>query len=333
MEKRYQVFISSTFADLEEERKEVMEAILNLDCFPAGMEMFPAADIEQFEYIKTVIDQSDYYILIIAGRYGSLAEDGSSYTEKEYEYAREMGIPVLVFIKKDIENIPLNKTDNDQELRKKLIEFRNKVMESRLAKFWDEKLQLKYMVHESLSKTIRMNPRDGWVRGNNITKAETFMELEKLRIENDDLKNSIEELMRKDSENENIEELARGDDLINIEFEYAVNSPYSQQPYNPKLRSNMDISWNKIFLICAEIISDGYVLYNNLKESFESSFSKYVKEDCYSLYISDNTFNIIKYQLEALGLLEIDNSNDCEIFNLTDKGKKEFRSSFLIKRK
>lgn len=64
MEKRYQIFISSTFADLEEERKEVMEAIINLDCFPAGIEMFPAVDIEQFEYIKSIIDQSDYYILI-----------------------------------------------------------------------------------------------------------------------------------------------------------------------------------------------------------------------------------------------------------------------------
>ena len=81
MDKRYQVFISSTFADLQEERKEVMEAIINLNCFPAGMEMFPAADIEQFDYIKTIIDESDYYVLVLAGRYGSLAADGKSYTD------------------------------------------------------------------------------------------------------------------------------------------------------------------------------------------------------------------------------------------------------------
>jgi len=61
MDKRFQVFISSTFADLEEDKKEVMEAIINLDCFPAGMEMFPATDTEQFEYIKSIIDASDYY--------------------------------------------------------------------------------------------------------------------------------------------------------------------------------------------------------------------------------------------------------------------------------
>jgi len=44
MEKRYQIFISSTFVDLEEERSKVMEIILNKDYFPACMELFPAMD-------------------------------------------------------------------------------------------------------------------------------------------------------------------------------------------------------------------------------------------------------------------------------------------------
>ena len=35
MNKRYQVFVSSTFEDLQEERKEVMQALLELDCIPA----------------------------------------------------------------------------------------------------------------------------------------------------------------------------------------------------------------------------------------------------------------------------------------------------------
>lgn len=68
LEKRYQVFISSMFQDLQGARQEVSQALLRADCFPAGMELFPAADEEQFEFIKTVIDQSAYYILISAGR-------------------------------------------------------------------------------------------------------------------------------------------------------------------------------------------------------------------------------------------------------------------------
>ena len=36
MERRYQVFVSSTFDDLEEERREVIQALLSMGCFPAA---------------------------------------------------------------------------------------------------------------------------------------------------------------------------------------------------------------------------------------------------------------------------------------------------------
>jgi hypothetical protein len=60
MDKRYQVFVSSTYADLKEERQRVIQALMEMDCIPAGMELFPAADQEQFEFIKRVIDDCDY---------------------------------------------------------------------------------------------------------------------------------------------------------------------------------------------------------------------------------------------------------------------------------
>lgn len=52
MSKRYQIFISSTFDDLKAERNAVSQSILSLDHFPAGMELFVAADEEHFSYIK-----------------------------------------------------------------------------------------------------------------------------------------------------------------------------------------------------------------------------------------------------------------------------------------
>jgi len=53
-----------------------------------------------------VISQVDYYILIVAGRYGSVTRDGISYTEKEFDYAKKIGIPILVFLHKHPENLP-----------------------------------------------------------------------------------------------------------------------------------------------------------------------------------------------------------------------------------
>ena len=64
-DKKYQVYISSTYTDLIEERKKILEVLLMADCIPAGMEAFVATDNEQFEVIKKVIDLCDYYVLII----------------------------------------------------------------------------------------------------------------------------------------------------------------------------------------------------------------------------------------------------------------------------
>ena len=55
MDKRYQVFVSSTYADLKDERRRVIQAVMELDCIPVGMELFPAADEEQFEFIKSLL--------------------------------------------------------------------------------------------------------------------------------------------------------------------------------------------------------------------------------------------------------------------------------------
>jgi hypothetical protein len=98
MDKKYQVFVSSTYEDLQEERKAVMEALLQMNCFPVGMEYFNAADDSQWDVITSLIDECDYYVLIVAGRYGSIDEaSGISYTQKEYEYAVKKNVPVISF--------------------------------------------------------------------------------------------------------------------------------------------------------------------------------------------------------------------------------------------
>lgn len=166
MDKRYQIFISSTFTDLEEERESVMKAILNTNCFPAGMELFPSSSMEQFEYIKTIIDKSDYYVLIIAARYGTVAADGISYTEKEFNYALEKGIPVIAFIKENIMETPLYKADTENDKREKLNKFIEKVKDGRMVNWWSDKNDLANKVSTSLRSEFEIHPRLGWVRGN-----------------------------------------------------------------------------------------------------------------------------------------------------------------------
>src|SRR5450755_2715393 len=113
LEKRYQVFVSSTYADLEKERQEVMQALLELDCIRAGMELFPAANEDQWTLIKKVIDDCDYYMVIVAGRYGSVGPDGLRYTELEYRYAAEKEKPILGFVHKEPGSLSVNRCEQD----------------------------------------------------------------------------------------------------------------------------------------------------------------------------------------------------------------------------
>ena len=125
MKKIPHVFISSTYEDLKEERLAVKEGVLRADCFPVGMEYFPSSPKSPWKVIENAISQSDFYILIVAGRYGSIdKETGISYTEREFNYAVEKKIPILIFMSPDIEELSENKIDDREKIkifRKKLL--------------------------------------------------------------------------------------------------------------------------------------------------------------------------------------------------------------------
>lgn len=190
--KRYQVFISSTFIDLVDERSKVMETILNFDCFPAGMELFPAMDEEQFEYIKKIIDDSDYYLLIIGGCYGSMDDSGVSWTEREYDYAVSKGIHVMAFDHKDFTKLPADKTDQNNGKRKKLVAFKKKVLKERLIRKWTNSDDLALAVAKSLPKVLEQHPGKGWVRANLIANGDAQKEIDRLKEQIKTLETELE---------------------------------------------------------------------------------------------------------------------------------------------
>lgn len=193
-EKRYQIFISSTFEDLKDERRAVQDVIINTGDFPVQMESFPAADEDQFEFIKSLIDKCDYYILIIAGRYGTVAEDGLSYTEKEYQYAVSIGVPVLVMLHSDRGSLSVDKSETSVNGRKHLERFINEASSGRLRKDWKTPEGLKLAVREALDHAKQTRPAKGWVRGDQISSRETLEELNTVRKENAEYRKALGEV-------------------------------------------------------------------------------------------------------------------------------------------
>ena len=181
--RRYQIFVSSTFLDLKKERAAVLESILQMKCFPAGMELFPSASINQFEYIKKVIDDSDYYILVIGGRYGDAPAGKLSYTEQEFDYAKSKNIPILAFLCKSPEDRPAKFFELDPIKREKLQMFRKKAQDGRLTKYWSTPDELAKEVLVGLQEAIKLNPRLGWEKALPISNTEMYNELQKLQSE------------------------------------------------------------------------------------------------------------------------------------------------------
>lgn len=164
LDKKYQVFVSSTYIDLQEERQEVIKALLELDCFPSSMEFFPSTDDDQWTLIKQIINDCDYYIVIIGGRYGSLSSEGISYTEKEYRYALETGKPIIGFLHSDPKNLPVKNSELDPEAIKKLEEFKE-LVQKKMCKYWTNAVELGSVVSRSFIKLQKSHPAIGWVRG------------------------------------------------------------------------------------------------------------------------------------------------------------------------
>lgn len=189
MDRLYQVFVSSTFEDLKNERQAVSNALAKAGFIVAGMELFPAADQQQLAYIERVIDRSDYYVVIIGGRYGSLAENGYSYTENEYRYAKSKGIPVLAFIHSDPQSIALGKTD--PENAEKLTAFRETLQKGRIAERWLSGADLCTNVVIALTSETTLRPGVGWVRGDQAVDPKVLQDLERLRLENRELRERI----------------------------------------------------------------------------------------------------------------------------------------------
>lgn len=195
MFKRYQVFLSSTYHDLRDERDGVMRSLLELGHIPVGMEMFSAADEAHWKLISRTIEDSDYYVVLIARRYGSVidAEGGISYTEKEYDHAVAMGVPTLAFVL--AEDAPWAETKRDPgpartQLEPRLKSFVDKVSR-RIVSYWKAKDDLERSVVIALQKQIAATERPGWIRSDKAASPQALAELSRLSIENNELRARI----------------------------------------------------------------------------------------------------------------------------------------------
>lgn len=259
------------------------------------MELFPAADEDQFAFIKKVIDDCDYYILIIGGRYGSLTASGISYTEQEYQYAIQRELKVIALLHENPADISVGKSDLDPVLRERLAAFRESVSTGRLVRFWKNANELPGIVALSLSKTIKTYPARGWVRADKVQSAELLVELNEVRKQNEVLAKEL--ASRRIEAQPSIEGLAGLDEAIELHGTHR----YDGRSYPWKAT----MTWRGIFsAICPYLVQ--HPAASTVKDVLEKAAFEISSSGGYSATLNDQDFQTVSVQLKALDLVKIE---------------------------
>jgi hypothetical protein len=282
LEIRYQVFISSTYEDLRFERQQATQAILEMGHMPAGMELFPASDMTQWDLIKKVIEESDYYIVIVSGRYGTVSPiTGLSYTEMEYDYAVSQGIPVLGFVRGDVGSIEARYVETDKEKLEKLEAFRSKV-KSRICRMYGDPTELGLQIMKSLMSELRLNPKTGWIRADQARSQSDIdreRELASALAESQSLISTLERQLHDSAikiDDLKYEDMAQGSDVTHLTIHYIDSNKTHRY-------EKVELTWDEIFSVIGPRMF-GYIVrrVTNYQQqdspySFEDSLVQFIR--------------------------------------------------------
>ncbi len=327
MEKKLQVFVSSTYLDLKKERQGAVQAILKSGHIPAGMELFTAGSESQLETIKRWIDEADIYMLILGGRYGSLEPVTSlSYTEIEYDYAVTTGTPFfsVVIDEKELQKRGDASTEQNSTSAEKLAIFREKVLRRTSSFFTDEK-DVKPAVMETVADFESRYDLEGWVKGNHHDNTKLLIELNDLRKKVDDYRGRLDVLSAASHP-----ELASGTDQFELKGTYKIST------FTTKWSATL--TWDEIFsFIGPELFQ--HVNQAAVNTSLARSVLTHTQPKVTDKYpsVDKETFETVGIHLHGLGLIEINDLTTtiktvALFWRLTDKGRKYLTEIRAVKR-
>lgn len=268
------------------------------------MEAFLATNESQWEVIKKVIDECDYYILIIGGRYGTTTKEGISYTEKEFNYAKSISVPALCFVHGEPDNIAASKSEGDQAGRDRLTAFRNRVMEDHPVRKWTNAYELGGLVSRSLSRAIKVNPRPGWMRNTGTSNLELLEKINFLTTENAQLKSARDTIQ---PNNEMDDDLQKGDDTFELSGSATIIDKEGIVGRQTK-EWKSTASWDDVFADFGPLLINE-TTETRIREMLArfigwSNSIDFTKFNATNRTISSETFASVIIQFRALGLID-----------------------------
>ncbi len=158
--KIYTAFISSAFESLRNERNAVIDCLLDYRILPIEMEHFTVSTDGEFSDIEELIDDSDFFIMLMGAGYGSCDENGISWTEREYLYARQKNKPVIVIICEELARLMKAEPEALEGDQKKQVDFARSLSFARAV---SQEIGIKTIVSQFFNTYNRAKCR-GWER-------------------------------------------------------------------------------------------------------------------------------------------------------------------------
>ena len=222
------------------------------------------------------------WVLILAGLTLPAQEKGISYTEKEYRYAKSIGLPILAYIKND-EAITADKVDDDPEKLKKLQVFKDDVTRGREVKWFSTIDQLGTEVTLSLHKEMDRKKRPGWIRGDAVDLEKSLSEIVELSKQNRELQ---EENKRLSVELEKLKSVSERKPLLTITL--GCTKPDDDEEYSEYYQREELIKFDE----------DGTVhcFTKDLTDVDTPLYEKYCMRNNWKIYDEVNELQLKEYQ-------------------------------------
>lgn len=333
-DKRYQVFISSTYSDLQEERAVLTQQLPLLGCLPCGLDLHPVG-AAAWNAIKKQIDESDFYVLLLGSRYGSLSPSGISYTHMEYVYASTKQKPILVLMHDAPESRPEACQEKTPERRRQFSDFRQ-LLSKGLVGGWSDARSLETAVRRYLPQLIKTHPAVGWVRATVLGSPEQAREIERLKQRVAELEQEREQNLVQQGSTQGA--LAQGQDLFEVVYRCKAYAAGNCEDVPGKSQ----LSWNVLFASFAPHLSQPQheefmaakiaerVQENALKDIQATRPKTHAVTD---VVLAPLCFNSIKIQFRTLGLIRrIPHDDPRTWWQLTAAGEQYLTALLAVRR-
>lgn len=333
-DKRYQVFISSTYADLQEERGVLTQVLPTLGCMPCGLDLNPVG-AAAWTSLKKLIDESDYYLLLLGSRYGSLSPSGISYTHMEYVYASTKQKPILVLMHDSPDTRPAAFQEKTPEGRRQFSDFRQLLAKGMVAG-WSDNRSLEAAARRYLPQLIKAKPAVGWVRATGLGSPEQAREIDRLKLRVTELEQEREQMLVQ--QGSGLGPLAQGNDLFDLQYRckaYAAGN-CEDIPVRSKL------SWNNIFASFGPHLSQPQhedFMSARIAERLQEIALKDIQvtrpktHAVTDISLAPLTFNTIKTQFRTLGLIRRVPRDDSRTWwQLTAAGEQQLTTLLAVRR-